>query len=69
MATQDVRAEWKKIQEKERSSARARTSAPAARAGSRARSFNSFVDAMERGEATPTLLAVNPDLVRKGKSP
>merc|ERR1711939_174882 len=34
--------------------------------GFKSRSFNSFVDAMERGEATH-LFAVNPDLVRKGE--
>merc|ERR1711939_817432 len=33
--------------------------------GFKSRSFNSFVDAMERGEATH-LFAVNPDEVRKG---
>ena len=42
-----------------------RTSAPAARAASSPRSFDSFVKALEKGEATH-LYAVNPEEVRKG---
>lgn len=56
-------AEWKKIQDKEKVK-KTNLGAGGAR-GFKSRSFNSFVDAMERGEATH-LFAVNPEEVKKG---
>ena len=59
-------AEWKKIQEKEKKQRTGKNFGAGGARGFKSRSFNSFVDAMERGEATH-LFAVNPDLVRKGE--
>ena len=59
-------AEWKKIQDKEKKQRTGKNFGAGGARGFKSRSFNSFVDAMERGEATH-LFAVNPDLVRKGE--
>jgi len=58
-------AEWKKIQDKEKQQRTGKNFGAGGARGFKSRSFNSFVDAMERGEATH-LFAVNPDEVRKG---
>ena len=58
-------AEWKKIQDKEKKQRTGKNFGAGGARGFKSRSFNSFVDAMERGEATH-LFAVNPDEVRKG---
>ena len=58
-------AEWKKIQDKEKQQRTGKNFGAGGARGFKSRSFNSFVDAMERGEA-PHLFAVNPDEVRKG---
>lgn len=56
--------EWKKIQAKEKK-AKTNLGAGGAR-GFKSRSFDSFVNALEKGEATH-LFAVNPDDVKSGK--
>ena len=58
-------AEWKKIQDKEKTQRTGKNFGAGGARGFKSRSFNSFVDAMERGEATH-LFAVNPEEVRKG---
>ena len=58
-------AEWKKIQDKEKKQRTGKNFGAGGARGFKSRSFNSFVDAMERGEATH-LFAVNPEEVRKG---
>ena len=59
-------AEWKKIQDKEKQQRTGKNFGAGGARGFKSRSFDSFVAALEKGEADH-LYAVNPDDVRKGK--
>ena len=58
--------EWAKIQKKEKDAKKGKNFGVGGARGFQSRSFNSFVSAMEKGEAGH-LFAVNPDDVRSGK--
>ena len=58
--------EWAKIQKKEKDAKKGKNFGEGGARGFKSRSFNSFVDALEKGEATH-LFAVDPNDVRSGK--
>merc|ERR1719451_121750 len=58
--------QWAAMQKKEKDAKANKNFGAGGARGFTSRSFNSFVDAMERGEATH-LFAVNPEKVRKGE--
>ncbi|KAH8055175.1 hypothetical protein JL721_10276 [Aureococcus anophagefferens] len=61
-----VQEEWAKIQKKEKDAKKGKNFGVGGARGFQSRSFNSFVSAMEKGEAGH-LFAVNPEDVRSGK--
>merc|ERR1719224_94467 len=58
--------QWKKMQAKEKEKSKGKNFGAGGARGFKSRSFNSFVDAMERGEATH-LFAVDPRKVKSGE--